>query len=297
VDVLDMGDEFWRAKHTAPTPLFLKTDTHWSPAGMEQAARLIAARVEPLLGRYNKSHYEVQKYATTPVGDLVTLLQLPPGPTPFPDVEVEYTFVQGTDKAEAGEEPMVLLMGDSFAADYDTSRLPAQLARRLGTGVQYFGAPAMEGMENQRSLAQQPGVLANKKVVVFEFVTRCLSHRLMEWENVAFPRVVAPPPGPGRAEGSVEVAGPLVLSGWAWDKSRPDQPVNVDVFDGSSLLATLTACLPRPDLLGRGIGNGEHGFHYRFPARLMNGKAHTIRVTFSGTDRHLAGSPRTVRLP
>jgi hypothetical protein len=90
-------------------------------------------------------------------------------------------------------------------------------------------------------------------------------------------------PGDGRA-----------ISGWAWDSSRPDSPLEVAILDGDRPLATVTADHFRPDLLGAGKGNGRHGFIYPVPAELNDGRRHHVVVRIAGTDVDLRGTPRSI---
>jgi hypothetical protein len=84
------------------------------------------------------------------------------------------------------------------------------------------------------------------------------------------------------------------IMGWAWDKNRPDDPVNVDIYDGDTLLTTLTASDFRQDLVNAGIGNGHHGFTYPVPPGLKDGKPHSIRMKIAGTDIDLYNTPREI---
>jgi hypothetical protein len=78
------------------------------------------------------------------------------------------------------------------------------------------------------------------------------------------------------------------LGGWAWDANRPNEPVKVEIYDGSNLLATTTADTFRQDLLTARIGNGLHGFNFALPNQLRDGKPHTIRVKIAGADKDLS---------
>jgi hypothetical protein len=42
--------------------------------------------------------------------------------------------------------------------------------------------------------------------------------------------------------------------GWAWDANHPNTSINVDVYDGNTLIATVAANQFRQDLLNAGIG-------------------------------------------
>ncbi|HEX5506652.1 MAG TPA: SH3 domain-containing protein [Thermomicrobiales bacterium] len=84
------------------------------------------------------------------------------------------------------------------------------------------------------------------------------------------------------------------LRGWAWDRTQPDQPVYVQIFDGARLLATLRADEPRPDLRVAGIGDGAHGFQYALPPTVRDGRPHEIRVRIYAIGTAIEDTPRTV---
>jgi RHS repeat-associated protein len=86
------------------------------------------------------------------------------------------------------------------------------------------------------------------------------------------------------------------LAGWAWDANQPNSPINVDIYDGSTLLATVLASTFRQDLKNAGIGNGNHGFFYTSPA-FYSGSAHSFNVRIGGTTLALNASPRSVTCP
>jgi hypothetical protein len=84
--------------------------------------------------------------------------------------------------------------------------------------------------------------------------------------------------------------------GWAMDQHQPNSSIQVDIYDGNTLLATVAADQFRQDLLEAGKGNGKHAFGFRLPERLLDGKVHTIAVKCAGTSVELGGSPMTVTL-
>jgi len=84
------------------------------------------------------------------------------------------------------------------------------------------------------------------------------------------------------------------IFGWAWDRSRPDEPVDVDIYDGDALLATVAANQFHQSLLEAGKGNGKHIFVYALPARLKDGRPHIIRVKIAGTGIELKNTPKTI---
>lgn len=115
---------------------------------------------------------------------------------------------------------------------------------------------------------------------------------------------------PGRTEQTGSAAGPpegffeLVacdfLSGWAWDPSRADTPLTVELYDGPRLLVTLLADQFRQDLLDARKGNGRHAFTIATPRDITDGKPHEIsaradRGTIALT--HLAHAPHSLTCP
>lgn len=95
-------------------------------------------------------------------------------------------------------------------------------------------------------------------------------------------------------DGYLEVADCNQISGWAWDRNNPNSPVNVDIYDGSTHITTISANIFRLDLFNAGKGNGNHGFFFNVPASLRNGRTHSISVRFSGSSNNLGSSPRPI---
>ena len=81
--------------------------------------------------------------------------------------------------------------------------------------------------------------------------------------------------------------------GWAWERSRPDVPIMIDIWHRGEVIGTATANWFRTDLLNSGIGNGQHGFVFQLPA-IAAGTGQEITVTFSGTTTPIGGSPKVV---
>ena len=107
----------------------------------------------------------------------------------------------------------------------------------------------------------------------------------------AFVTHIAPPSQP---MGFLDSTSCTAIAGWAWDTSNPFGSVNVDILNGTTLLATVPASNYRGDLFKAGYGNGDHGFSFTTPSSLDNGSAHTIYARISGTTTNLFGSPQSV---
>jgi hypothetical protein len=86
-----------------------------------------------------------------------------------------------------------------------------------------------------------------------------------------------------------------VLSGWVYDSSNPNTVVNLDVYEGSTLImANIPAGNFRQDLLNAGIGNGYHGFQFETPLQLKTGQNRNISLRASGCSYVFANSPRAI---
>jgi len=90
-----------------------------------------------------------------------------------------------------------------------------------------------------------------------------------------------------------------VIEGWAWDAHSPNCPVNVNIYDGDTLLQTIPADRPRDDLAQLGMGNGKHGFRYNIPNQVLrqmrDGQPRSIRVVIAGSEFALRDTPKPIR--
>ena len=84
-------------------------------------------------------------------------------------------------------------------------------------------------------------------------------------------------------QGSLDVASCGSITGWAWDSTQPNTHINVDLYDGTTLIETVAANIYNAGLYGAGIGNGEHEYVFTTPASLKNGQNHTIHGMIAGT--------------
>jgi hypothetical protein len=98
----------------------------------------------------------------------------------------------------------------------------------------------------------------------------------------------------GAYSGRLEPSDSPTIQGWARDAARPDQPVDIDIYDGDRLIETIRSEDFREDLAKAGKGNGKLRFRYRLPRNLCDGKQHAIHVRFAGTTIDLEQSPRSI---
>ena len=82
------------------------------------------------------------------------------------------------------------------------------------------------------------------------------------------------------------------ISGWAWNRAQPYTSIAVDVYDGNTPFATVSAVILRDDVARAGYGSGISGFDLSTPAALKDGRTHTIRLKFAGTSLDLPNTPK-----
>lgn len=169
-------------------PQFLATDTHWTPDGMELAAKALADWIRasvPLEGPETVWHREERQVEG--LGDLARMLELPPGQRLFPPQRVTVHPVSGWRHDPSAE---VLILGDSYTNVYSRSDLgwgtgaglAEQLAFHLRRPVDRIAVNAGGAWASRQALAREPGRLAGKKVVVVEFSARELSFG--DWRRI-----------------------------------------------------------------------------------------------------------------
>jgi hypothetical protein len=113
-----------------------------------------------------------------------------------------------------------------------------------------------------------------------------------------FPSTQAIQPNqPAVFEGFLEHVSATEVIGWAVDRSRPGEPVEVEILDGDKPLATVKADLYREDLKRAGLSDGRHQFRFAVPASLRDGQSHPIHVRFAGTKAELNKSPKNLEAP
>ena len=86
-----------------------------------------------------------------------------------------------------------------------------------------------------------------------------------------------------------------VLSGWIYDSSNPNTVVNLDIYEGNTLIqANIPASNFRQDLLNAGIGNGYHAFQFATPSQLKTGQSRNISLRASGCSYVFTNSPKVI---
>src|SRR5690242_11859156 len=80
-----------------------------------------------------------------------------------------------------------------------------------------------------------------------------------------------------RHRGNLGQVSDRLIKGWAFDSTTPNKPVEVEIYEGSNLLAKTKADLSRKHL-SKMLPDNHHGFSVATPDSLKDGKEHTIRA-------------------
>jgi len=184
VEVVDL---FARYRELSRMPYCLMQDTHWSPHGIETAARAVAERI----GLHGEARFETRAVALDLHGDLVRMLQSPVIESQLEPEHIEAIQVPGSSAANAP----VLVLGDSFSRIFQTDEpgdagFIAHLARHLGQPVASLVNDGGASTLVRQKLFLRPQLLANATVIVWEFTERDLRLGSEGWQIVPLPPVI-----------------------------------------------------------------------------------------------------------
>lgn len=204
VEVIDLFDSFDRARRqTSPAPrepLYLAQDTHWSPAGVDLAAKIVSRRLLELgWGRPGKVDYSERPAPVRRSGDILRMLQLPKIERQVKPETVPCAQVVRGDNGELykdAPDAEILVLGDSFTRIYQQdepgaagfiAHLAKELKQPLLSLVNDGGGSTLARQE----LQGRPAFLHRKKVVLWEFVERDIGLGLLGWQLVPLPQAVS----------------------------------------------------------------------------------------------------------
>jgi len=94
--------------------------------------------------------------------------------------------------------------------------------------------------------------------------------------------------------GYVDSANCSSISGWAADRNHLNTSINVELYNGTTLIGIFPATASRPDV-GTFLGDtGLHGFSIPTPDSLKTGAANSLHIKFAATATELTGSPASL---
>ena len=186
----DAAPVLLQAKVAAPgQALYLKTDTHWTPAAMELAAKALAglarqtAALPPATDRFSATGQEV-----TNLGDVAMMLKFPADWKVFaPETTTVRQVRDGQEPWRPDAKAEVLLLGDSFANIFslapmgwgESAGLAEHLSLALGLPVDAITRNDAGSFATREMLAKElqrgNDRLAGKKLVIWQFASRELS--------------------------------------------------------------------------------------------------------------------------
>lgn len=99
-------------------------------------------------------------------------------------------------------------------------------------------------------------------------------------------------------DGNVDAVSDGKVFGWAWDRERPEDRLQVSVGCGGAVVASGLADQPRADLAGSGIGDGAHAFALDLPEGTPEtGLTVTVRSPATGAETILPCRPAPQTVP
>jgi len=197
VGVVDLLPAFMAARDADPVPLYMPQDTHWTPRGLNLAARLIAQRVReyPWLAQTGAQpeRYGLRPASCTRLGDIVGMLPEAERAAYRP-MQLEAQQVVGADETLYTDDPAspLVMLGDSFTGvfqfeDCKHAGVSAHLARELGLPIDLIMAQG-SGPRIRGQLARRgPEGLADKRLVIWTMVSRDLYNYWADWEVIKLP--------------------------------------------------------------------------------------------------------------
>ncbi len=198
VDVFDTAAILRHARTATGVEQFLRTDSHWTPEGVDAVARELAANIRqldlPFSGR--TARWRRQQRPVTGVGDLERSLELPGWRPLFApqEVTVQRVVARSGRPWQPELRAEILLLGDSFTNVYSqpdvgwgrSAGLAEQLSFHLERPVDRLAINAGSATATRRRLAQEMASgknrLAGKRLVVWQFAIRELT--VGDWEPV-----------------------------------------------------------------------------------------------------------------
>jgi hypothetical protein len=165
-------------------PYYLMQDTHWSPYGLDIAARAVAERI----GLRGSAEFETRHVEIEAHGDLVRMQQSPALESRLAAEAIQTTRVLDS----SSETATVLVLGDSFSRIFQTDEpydagFIAHLAEHLGQPVASLVNDGGGATLVRQELARKPQRLENVQVVVWEFAERDLRLGMEGWQIVPLP--------------------------------------------------------------------------------------------------------------
>lgn len=200
VEVVDLFALFKQARADSSdgeaTKYYLVQDSHWSPDGVRLAAKAIARRLIDLgWVERGQTEYALKSVTIERRGDILKMIQSPQIERQFKPEQIDCTQVlKLATKQPYHDDPNseILVLGDSFLRIYSHDEPSAagfveHLAYELGFALTAIVNDGGASTLVRQQLGRNPRLLANKKVIVWEFVERDIRFGAEGWQIVPLP--------------------------------------------------------------------------------------------------------------
>jgi hypothetical protein len=207
IEVFDAAAYIQANKASLHDPVFLKTDTHWSPEVVTLVAKGVADFTDKhsKLEKYNSVPLEISDKAIANRGDIANMLSLPETSAVMRPEEtvIRQVLQNGNEPWTPDRNAEILFLGDSFSNIYSLSNMGWGESSGLVEQLSFFlDRPVDRIIQNdngayatrqalQYELSRGRDRLAGKKVVVWEFAIRELA--LGDWKKLSM-KVSEPEP-------------------------------------------------------------------------------------------------------
>jgi hypothetical protein len=204
VEVIDLFKVFGEARQhpdaNVQTPLYLAQDTHWSPVGVDLAAKAVASRLIELGWILpGQVDYSERRAPVGRLGDVLHMLQSPRIESRVPPENVPCVQVVRRDNGELykdAADAQILVLGDSFMRIYQqdeprSAGFIAHLAKELKQPMMALVNDGGGSTLVREELRMRPAFLQKRKVVLWEFVERDIGLGIEGWKQVPLPKVVS----------------------------------------------------------------------------------------------------------
>ena len=194
----------------AGEPTYLTRDTHWRPSAVVAVAEALTRFLEreAYLPERAPISLDTRRTFVSNTGDIIGLLDLPTEWAPYPTETVEVRRILTPAGRPWRPDPRadVLLLGDSFSNIFSLEAMGWGTAAGLAEQLSFaLGRPLDRLVQNDngafasremlaRELAGGRDRLAGKRVVVYQFATRELTHG--DWRMIAIDDLDTRPPAP-----------------------------------------------------------------------------------------------------
>lgn len=201
ITVFDCSEALVETKWRTGRPQYLQTDTHWTPEAVELAANQLAWQIKPRFSKLPQKNYVRGSAEAENLGDIAMMLKLPRGQRLYAKERVRIRPVKTADGAvwNPSRHSDILLLGDSFTNIYSMKGLgwgeaagfAEQLSFFLGRPIDRIamnaGGAYTARQQLQKDMARGKDRLAGKRLVIYQFAARELSHG--DWKMIDLPRV------------------------------------------------------------------------------------------------------------